>query len=238
MEPQQEALAQTQLHLEQQNPRELADLALQQVQLQVSVDLEQIQALLRQVLVVEVLVPQLRRRRRQVLDLEIQLVLLRVLDLVPEIQPVQLRVFHLAARERRPQILHLALLLEALPILVLEALAHQQLHHLVLSKLVFCLISVQFCPFLDNIWSSFNFTLLFFKGGGGGLFGGGGGTTSNLFGGTQPNNFGGAQQNFMQNQAQQAPNVNEQLLNSIMRVSLFGDDRDNLLGNLKFPAFF
>lgn len=33
----------------------------------------------------------------------------------------------------------------------------------------------------------------------------------------------------LQQQQQQPPNITEQLLNSIMRVSLFGDDRDNLL---------
>merc|ERR1711962_238306 len=63
----------------------------------------------------------------------------------------------------------------------------------------------------------------------GSTFGTGGfGASTNTFGGG-----GGFLQNQQQNVAQQQqaapPNVTEQLLNSIMRVSLFGDDRDNLL---------
>lgn len=77
--------------------------------------------------------------------------------------------------------------------------------------------------------------------GGGGAFGstfGGGSTTFGSSGNTGGGLFGGGlqtaqQQQLLQQQQQQqqlaANNPTDQLINAIMRVSMFGDDRDNLL---------
>ena len=62
--------------------------------------------------------------------------------------------------------------------------------------------------------------------GGGGTFGGG-----SAFGGGGSSFMNSQQQQLQQQQLQQQqpPNVTEQLLSSIMRVSMFNDDRDNIL---------